>query len=97
MNYELLIGIGLLLLGAGVIVFVAIAKEHPLIYLSGLGVAAMGAAQIVSETMSPGPARTGARILFSVVAFLAFWFQWRMARRLQQPRGEVPGQESGGG
>jgi hypothetical protein len=95
MNHDLLIGVGLVLLGSGVIVYVAIARDQPLIYLSGLGVAAMGGSQVVPEVMSPGPARIGVRIFFSVVAFLAFWFQWRMARKLGQPGGGTPGQASG--
>jgi hypothetical protein len=95
MNFELLMGIGLLVLGFGLIVFVAVARQHPLIYLSGLGVAAFGAVSVVAGIMPPGPARIGVQSFFFIVAFLAGFIQWRMARRLQRPPGRTPDQESG--
>jgi hypothetical protein len=95
MNFELLFGIGILVLGFGMIVFVAVARQHPLIYLSGLGAAASGASLVVAGIMPPGPARIGVQTLFFIVVFLAGFIQWRMARRLQRPG--TPDQESGGG
>lgn len=96
MNYEFLIGMALLLLGFGIILLVAIAREQPLVYLSGLGVAAMGATLVVAGSMPPGPARIGVQIFFFLVVILAGLFQWRMARRLQGSRRGTLGQKSGG-
>lgn len=92
MTVALLLGMVLLVLGVGIMAYVAIARDHPLIYLSGLGVAAMGASQVAAETMSPGPVQIGLRSFFGIVSLLAFWFQWRMARKLPRPRGGTPGQ-----
>ncbi len=97
MTFELFLGLALLVLGGSVIAYVAIAKDHPLIYLSGLGVAAMGASQVAAELMSPGPAQIGVRTFFWIASLLAFWFQWRLARTLARPRGGTPGQDPGKG
>lgn len=51
MNFELLIGMGTLVMGFGIIVYGAIAREHPLLCLFGLGVAALGASQAVVQVV----------------------------------------------
>lgn len=96
MNTELLIGIGLVVLGFGIVVFVAILREQQLAYLSGVVLAAMGGTFVAAGTMSLEPARVAVILLLWVVACLAIWFQARMARKLPRPAEGTPGQESGG-
>lgn len=96
MNFELLIGMGTLVMGFGIIVYGAIAREHPLLCLFGLGVAALGASQAVVQVVPPGPARFGVRSFFALAGMLAFFLVWRMARNLGRERFRegTPGQES---